>query len=80
MLEVTKRCFTVHDFNNVFTTEMVDWLFKEHDEETGVEFGMDIVALNVQRGRDHQMPTYPAYRYSISTRNSCSLRKFDVET
>jgi len=59
----------MHDFNNVFTTEMVDWLFKEHDEETGVEFGMDIVALNVQRGRDHQMPTYPAYR------KFCGLKK-----
>ena len=55
----------MHDFNNVFTSEMVDHLFKKEDEETGVETGMDIVALNVQRGRDHQMPTYPAYRYAI---------------
>ena len=55
----------MHDFNNVFSSEMVDWLFKEEDEETGAEVGMDIVALNVQRGRDHQMPTYPAYRYTI---------------
>ena len=24
--------------------------------------GIDIVAANVQRGRDHQLPTYPSYR------------------
>ncbi len=38
----------------------MDWLFPEEDGNTNA--GMDIVALNVQRGRDHQIPSYPAYR------------------
>merc|ERR1711948_7433 len=34
----------------------------ENDTETGVRSGLDIVAFNVQRGRDHQLPTYPSYK------------------
>jgi len=52
----------IHDFDNVFTTEMTEWLFAENDTETGVRSGLDIVAFNVQRGRDHQLPTYPSYK------------------
>ena len=52
----------VHDFDNVFTTEMTEWLFPKNDSKTGVSAGIDIVAANVQRGRDHQLPTYPSYR------------------
>ena len=52
----------VHDFDNVFTTEMTEWLFPKNDSATGVSTGIDIVAANVQRGRDHQLPTYPSYK------------------
>jgi hypothetical protein len=48
----------VWDFNNIFTPEMTEWLFKERNKD----FGHDIVALNVQRGRDHQIQGYPAYK------------------
>lgn len=52
----------VHDFDNVFTSEMTEWLFPKNNTKTGVKTGIDIVAANVQRGRDHQLPAYPAYR------------------
>jgi peroxidase len=49
----------MQEFNNMYSTEMVDHLFEEKDQDGT---GVDIVALNVQRGRDHQMPSYPAFR------------------
>ncbi len=45
-------------FDNIFTPEMTEWLFPEDD----ANFGNDIAALNIQRGRDHQIQGYPAYR------------------
>ena len=48
----------LREYNNKFTTEMTEWLFKEADQD----FGSDIIALNVQRGRDHQIQGYSAYR------------------
>ena len=48
----------LHDFNNVYSGEMTEWLFPEDE----ANWGLDIVSLNVQRGRDHQIPGYPTYR------------------
>ena len=48
----------LQEFNNVFSHEMTEWLFPEKEKN----FGMDIAALNVQRGRDHMIPGYPAFR------------------
>ena len=59
-LEITYILFElpyVQDFNNVYTEQMTEWLFANKD------FGLDIVSLNVQRGRDHQIQGYTTYKY-----------------
>ena len=45
-------------FDNKFTQEMTEFLFSRFDEN----FGLDIVALNIQRGRDHQIQGYTFYK------------------
>ena len=47
---------SLQEFNNVYSEEMTEWLFATKD------FGLDIVSLNVQRGRDHQIPGYTTYK------------------
>ena len=45
-------------FDNEFSGEMTEWLFTED----GHDWGLDIVAINVQRGRDHDLPSYLRYK------------------
>jgi peroxidase len=49
---------SLQEFNNIYTEEMTEWLFAENNQS----HGLDIVALNVQRGRDHQIQGYTAYK------------------
>ena len=49
---------SMREFNTVYSPEMTEWLFPEEE----LDSGLDIVALNVQRGRDHQIQGYTSYR------------------
>merc|ERR1719369_1909657 len=50
---------SLQEFNIVYTPEMTEWLFAESNNH---DFGLDIVSLNVQRGRDHQIQGYTFYK------------------
>ena len=49
--------------DNVFAEDITNHLFEE--QEDGVQkpgTGVDLVAINIQRGRDHGIPGYNAFR------------------
>jgi len=48
----------LREFNAEFTPELTEWLFQEKPQD----FGSDLVARNIQRGRDHQLQPYLHYR------------------
>ena len=45
-------------YDNIISEEVTNLLFKAKDKS----FGMDLVALNLQCGRDHGLPGYNAFR------------------
>lgn len=45
-----------------FTTELTEKLFENTAELNVPMCGLDLVSLNIQRGRDHGLPSYPVFR------------------
>uniref|UniRef100_A0A8D8S818 Chorion peroxidase n=1 Tax=Cacopsylla melanoneura TaxID=428564 RepID=A0A8D8S818_9HEMI len=46
--------------DNYFTTQLTQHLFEQVGSK--VPYGLDLVSLNIQRGRDHGLPGYPKWR------------------
>ena len=56
-----------------FSSEVIDHLFQKNNERQ--DFGLDLLAINIQRGRDHGIPSYNAFRKHCGLKPLTSWRE-----
>lgn len=59
--------------DNHFSEELTNHLF----QDTNSSFGMDLVSVNIQRGRDHGLPGYNFFRQACGLTKITSFRQLD---
>ena len=66
-------------FDSSFVDDVLDHLFEGEEKDNG---GLDLTALNMQRGREHGVPGYNQYRERCASRSSNfgKMRNFDELT
>lgn len=60
--------------DNHFSEEITNHLF----QDTNSSFGMDLVTINIQRGRDHGLPGYNFFRQACGLPKIQSFRQLDT--
>ena len=59
------------EYDNHFVADVTKELFDDG------ELGMDLIAINIQRGRDHGIPVYLLYRHACGVAGGGTITEFD---
>ena len=70
------------NWDNVFAEDIVNHLFEQQDPDTGKQrpgTGLDLIAINIQRGRDHGIPGYNEMREICGIGKATKFSDFSKE-